>query len=125
MFSKGYKNDAGTEIILQNLTVFKAKQITVVNLHCQITPKPGTCAIITPRSSAARLGLFIATCPIDADYSGDVHAIVFNASDETIVYNAGESFCQFVTFKIDTDIVTPCKKTGQRSHGAFGSTDIK
>ena len=123
MFVKGYTNDAGTEIILQENIIFKAKEVTVVNLKCAVIPKVDTCVILTPRSSAAKKGLFIATCPVDADYCGDIHAIVFNASDSDVIYNKGESFCQYVTFNIVTDTLTVPKKTGRRSAGAFGSTD--
>lgn len=122
--SKGYKRDAGNDIILEEAVLFPARQLTIVNLGKLPNPLPPTvCGIIAPRSSAAQKGLLIANCPIDSDYCGDVHAIVYNASDEPIFYPAKNSFCQLVIYKVVYDDSVKERKNGLRSNGAFGSTD--
>ena len=77
--------------------------------------------LICARTSAANKGLSVATCPIDANYTGEVLAIVHNTSNDIIKYKAGESFCQYVTCKINVADV-PCKKEGKRSISNLGGT---
>ena len=126
-FVKGYINDAGTDIILLDDVVFKAGSTTHVDLEVKITPKPGTMAILMSRTSAALKGLCVAMCPIDPDYCGNVSGIVHNISNDTIVYKAGEAFCQFVILKTEVYEGTEqieVKKQGFRNRGKFGSTGI-
>lgn len=121
----GYNNDVGTEIILDEDVTFKAGKVTTVNLHAKFKVHTNKALLVCPRSSAAKRGLYIATCPVDPDYSGDVHAVVFNCSDQDITYHAGESFCQVVQFNCTSNPfhISP-KKEGKRTNGAFGSTDV-
>ena len=122
--SKGYKRDAGNDIILDYDVIFPAKMLSIVNLGKLPNPLPPTvCGIIAPRSSAAQKGLFIANCPIDSDYCGDVHAMVYNTSDDSIYYKAGEAFCQLVIYKVVYDESVKERKNGVRGDGAFGSTN--
>ena len=121
--SKGYKRDAGNDIILDQEILFEPHKVQIVNLGKLPHPLPPTvCGIIAPRSSAAQKGLFIANCPIDSDYCGDVHAIVYNAGRDYIRYKAGEAFCQLVIYKVVYDESVKERKNGVRGDGAFGST---
>ena len=121
-FSKGYRDDAGVDIILDREVVFPPKQITAFNLGVGITPKRNRMAIIAPRSSYAKKGLLICNCPIDANYVGDIHAIVYNGSDQPIVCKENESFCQIMMIKIQTIRNVEIRKSGKRKFGNFGST---
>lgn len=122
-FIKGYADDAGTDIILDEPVYFAPHKTTVVNLHVQIIPAVGTMSFLCARTSAARDGLIVATCPIDPNYEGDVHAIVHNVSDNAVIYNSGDSFCQYVTVKIEVNTDAAVKKPGTRTNSAFGGTD--
>lgn len=122
--SKGYKRDAGNDIILDRDVIFPAKMLSIVRLGKLPHPLPPTvCGIVVPRSSAALKGIFISNCPIDSDYDGDIHAIVYNTSDDTVYYKAGEAFCQLVIYKIVYDESVKERKQGIRGDGAFGSTN--
>lgn len=119
--SKGYKNDAGVDVIVDKDITFPAKKMTVFPLGVKITPNKNRMAIIAPRSSYAAKGLLICNCPVDADYTGEIHAIVFNAGDEDVVCRADEAFCQILMVKIQTIKIKPRKKGRRRNH-SFGST---
>lgn len=120
-FVKGYAADAGVDILLNEDVIFLPMSTTTVNLKVHITPKEGTMSFLCARTSAANKGLSVATCPIDANYTGEVLAIVHNTSNDIIKYKAGESFCQYVTCKINVADV-PCKKEGKRSTSNLGGT---
>ena len=122
-FSKGYLEDAGTDIILDK-DILLSPGLNVIDLNVSVVIKEGTCGIIAPRSSAAKKGIFIANCPIDANYSGNVHAMVFNLTTEPIKYTIGTSFCQIIILQISQpDFQYNVKKSGKRSLSNFGGTD--
>ena len=126
-FKKGYKNDAGYDIIIDENVVFEPRKMTIYELNQVITPKKGTCVMLVARTSAAKKGLIISMCPIDADYVGKITAIVYNASDNFIVYNKGEAFCQAVFVKLAKCTIKKSdfyiKKKGLRGKNKFGSTN--
>lgn len=124
-FKKGYEADAGTDVILIEDVTILPMTTMAVNLHVQVTPEEGEMAVLCARTSAAARGLCVAMCPIDANYTGDVTAIVHNVSNEIITYKKGEAFCQIVGLPVIqpvNDVVV--KKEGKRSDGKLGSTGI-
>ena len=122
-FMKGYKNDAGIDVILDKDVLIKANSHMTVCLGINVTPKRNQMAIIVPRSSAALKGIHIATCPIDPEYTGIVHAMIFNCSNNDIEYKKEESFCQVIFIKCGKPTINfGIKKKGKRGYGKFGST---
>ena len=124
-FKKGYAADAGVDIILDKDVVILPMSTMSVELNITVTPDEGEMAVLCARTSAATKGLCVAMCPIDANYTGNVTAIVHNVSNQIITYKKGESFCQVVSLPItccvgDVEI----KKPGKRSSGKLGSTGI-
>lgn len=121
-FSKGYKEDAGTDIILTEDITFMPMSTKTVNLRVVITPKEGEMAFLLARTSAANKGLCVAMCPIDPFYTGDVLAIVHNVSHNVINYKVGEAFCQVVTVPIVYAVDGKTRKEGKRSDSNLGGT---
>lgn len=125
-FTKGYEDDAGVDVVLKNDVTFLPHSTCSVDLNVKVTPKKGEMAVLCARTSAAIKGLNVAMCPIDANYTGDVTAIVHNISNNVVEYKKGESFCQWVGIKLSSiknisdEIVV--KKKGKRSDGKLGST---
>lgn len=120
---KGYIDDAGVDVVLSKPVVFKSHTTTIVDLGPIYTPSVNTMAYLVERTSSAKEGLFVHSCPIDANYCGSIHAIVYNSSNHTICYNTGSAFCQLVVVPIETVRDVPCKKQGKRFTSWAGSTD--
>lgn len=122
-FSKSYEHDGGTDIIMQETIILPAGKMTVVPLKVNVNPPKNHLAIVCPRSSFALKGIFIANCPIDTDYTGDIRAIVFNSSDKDVIVADGERFCQFIILKCKPNFygVTPKFKTKRKNRG-WGSS---
>lgn len=124
-FKKGYEADAGTDVILIEDVTILPMSTMAINLYIQVTPEEGEMAVLCARTSAAARGLCVAMCPIDANYTGDVTAIVHNVSNEIITYKKGEAFCQVVGLPVIQPISeVVIKKEGKRSDGKLGSTGI-
>lgn len=121
-FSKGYEEDAGTDIILDSDVTFLPMSTKTVDLNVQITPKEGEMAFLLARTSAANKGLCVAMCPIDPNYNGNVLAIVHNVSHDIISYKAGEAFCQVVNVSINYAVKGSIRKEGKRSDSHLGRT---
>ena len=124
LFVKGYKEDAGIDVCLQEDVTFMPMSSQSFGLKINVTPKEGEMAILCSRTSAASKGLIVAMCPFDPNYIGEVVAIVHNVSNSIISYKKGEAFCQIVTIpfgqtNIDGVVI---KKEGKRTDGKLGST---
>lgn len=124
-FLKGYKNDAGVDVILHENVTLKPKSMNVIDLGISVKVRKGEMAFLVSRTSAAKNGVLVMQCPIDADYSGTINAIAYNFNDSPIVYPAGSSFCQIVYVPIKYRINCETKKKGRRTNSKFGETDKK
>lgn len=122
-FIKGYIEDAGVDIILKKPVVFLPMSTGTYDLDVKITPNENQVAFLFARTSAAIKGLCVASCPIDANYTGNVSAIVHNVSNNIITYYEGQSFCQYVMLDANINRQITTKKKGKRSDSKFGGTD--
>lgn len=125
-WSKGYEADAGVDVILTDDVLFMPLSTNKIDLKVVVTPDEGTMSFLCSRTSAANKGLVVAMCPIDPNFNGTITAIVHNVSDDVIIYEKGESFCQLVTVpltnsNIDEDTLYT-KNYGKRGYGKLGST---
>lgn len=126
-FKKGYEADAGVDVVLDRDIVILPMSTMSVDLNITVTPDEGEMAVLCARTSAAAKGLCVAMCPIDANYTGNVTAIVHNVSNQILTYRKGEAFCQVVSLPITCCISKndiEVKKSGKRSDGKLGSTGI-
>ena len=126
-FKKGYEADAGVDVILDRDVVILPMSTLSVDLNITVTPEECEMAVLCARTSAAAKGLCVAMCPIDANYTGNVTAIVHNVSNQILTYRKGEAFCQVVSLPITCCISKndiEVKKSGKRSDGKLGSTGI-
>lgn len=85
---------------------------------------------VRPRSGLAlKHGITLTNAPgtVDADYRGDVGAIVHNLGAEPFVINNGDRICQIVAkeyVKIEWEETNSLDST-ERGEGGFNSTGIK
>lgn len=121
IFSKGYIEDAGVDILLREKVTFLPMSTTSVTLDATYIPNEMEMGFLCARTSAAAKGLSVATCPIDPYFNGKITAIVHNVSNKIIEYDVGEAFCQLVVVPMKCLPVKP-RKQGKRGDGKLGST---
>ena len=83
---------------------------------------------IAPRSGLAwKKFIDIGAGVIDADYRGEVGAILVNFSDEDFVVNQGDRIAQIIFEKIRTPEIKELVSLGDTDRGAsgYGSTGVK
>ena len=124
-FKKGYEADAGVDVILDKDVIIMPMSTQCMDLNIVVTPVEGEMAVLCARTSAAAKGLCVAMCPIDANYTGNVTAIIHNMSNQILTYKKGEAFCQVVGLPITNPVKNvSVKKKGKRSDGKLGSTGV-
>jgi len=88
---------------------------------------PGYEAQIRPRSGLAiKHGISVLNTPgtVDADYRGEICAILINLSDKIYIVNDGERICQMIINrheKVEWELVQSLDQT-ERGKGGFGHT---
>ena len=107
--------------------VLKPLQRALINTGLYIALPKGFEAQIRPRSGLAiKSGITVLNSPgtIDADYRGEICAIMINLSDSDFVINDGDRICQMVISsheKAEWVVVDNLEVTG-RGSGGFGHT---
>lgn len=116
--------------LMANITepiTLKPLQRALVPTGLYIELPQGYEAQIRPRSGlAANFGVTVLNSPgtIDADYRGEIKAILVNISDTDFVINHGERICQMIIAKHETInwINVEVLNESHRGQGGFGST---
>ena len=102
-------------------------QRVIVPTGLRIALPKGTEAQVRPRSGlAAKHGITVLNTPgtIDADYRGEIAAILINLSDKDFVVNPGERIAQMIVSRyerVEWEEVTELDTT-IRGEGGLGST---
>lgn len=121
---KGYKDDVGIDVCLGFAVEFKPFETKVINTGIVIISNQHQAVMMCARSSAAAQGIIVNQCPIDPGYTGPVHIIAHNCSNEIVRFKAGEAFAQLYCFNYEQiDIPVRIKKQGKRGEKNFGSSD--
>ena len=118
--SRKHSNDVGLDVYAPTNGVLY-KGITKVDLGFSVDVPIGYQANLYPRSGHATRGILAQLPPIDPGYTGNVHAIMLNVSDEPYYYAKGERLGQLVFTPVS--IVEPILEVGEeRGCNGFNST---
>ena len=60
--------------------------------------------------------------PVDPGYTGEVHAILYNFTDEPVQIERGQKVAQMIISQVYIDESIAAKTNESRDTGAFGST---
>ena len=112
---------------IDNAVVLKPLQRALVGTGLYIALPEGFEAQIRPRSGLAiKSGVTVLNSPgtIDADYRGEICAIIINLSDSDFVINDGDRICQMVIARHEKAewLVVENLEITERGAGGFGHT---
>lgn len=96
MPTRAHEEDAGLDIYAPYDFIVQPQTHVNVPLGFGSVLPAGYAAYIKPRGSMGLKGLYPIDNPIDSNYRGEIHAIMWNFSREPIVIQKGERFCQIV-----------------------------
>ena len=126
------KNSAGMDLRanLKEPVVLKPMERALIPTGLFIELIEGYEAQLRPRSGLAlKHGITLINCTgtIDADYRGEIKAILVNLSNEPFTINDGERICQMIINSYETAVLNPVNQLSetQRGSGGFGHTGNK
>lgn len=116
-----YDNDAGVDIrLIEDITIAPQSTVTV---GCGFGLKlpTGVMAQIITRSSISKQNITIGNAPIDSSYTGEIHMMVSNNSNNELQFKTGERLAQLVILPIiNFKLVDNLNLRGQNGLGSSG-----
>lgn len=116
-------NDAGADCYVPNEITIQPHETVAIGLGFGVKLPDGVAAYVIPRSGTSKKGIVTHIPPIDSGYTGEIHAITSNLTDEPYTVKAGDRIGQLVIMPvIMADFVE--ELGDERGDGAFNSTGV-
>ena len=118
---RAHYNDSGADVFAADDITIPAGKVVKVPTGVGIKLPDGYDAVIHCKSGLSSNGIWAANAPIDAGYTGEIHAILYNTTDHDVEIKAGEKVGQLVIRPvIYAEFVD--QLGSERGAGGFGST---
>ena len=125
MPERAHHNDAGADVFAytNGPIVIKPYAIAAIPLGIGLALPDGLAAFVLPRSGLSSRGLTAETVPIDSGYTGQIHAIVCNMTDNEFIVTHGMKIAQLVIVPV---VLANFEFGSQKTRGSngFGSTGV-
>ena len=116
-----YDNDAGIDIRLKEKIVIAPHSTSTVGCGFGLKLPAGVMAQIITRSSISKQNITIGNAPIDASYTGEIHMMVSNNSENLVHFYKGDRLAQLVVIPIiNFKLVDSLKHRGSNGLGSSG-----
>lgn len=122
-----HPSDTGADIFMLTGGKIYAQETLVIKTGFGIEIPNGYSARIQVRTSVAKDGIMIQGCAIDAGYTGEIHIILHNISDDMFTWEKDDRLGYIEVYPtvypifVDTD--SDMRPAG-RNNNSFGSTGI-
>lgn len=121
--SRAHYNDSGADVFAAEDTIIPAGKVVKIPTGVGVKLPDGYDIVVHCKSGLSSKGIWASNSPVDSGYRGEIHAILFNTTDQDFEIKAGEKIGQFVVRPvIYADFVDSLGS--ERGSGAFGSTGI-
>ena len=118
---RAHYNDSGADCFCKEDIVIPAGKVVKVPTGIGVELPDGYDIVVHCKSGLSTKGIWAANSPVDSGYTGEIHAILYNTTDEDYLIHAGDKIGQLVVRPvIYADFVTALGE--QRGNGAFGRT---
>lgn len=121
---KSHLPDCGLDCFMPESFELKPLETKTIGLGIGIQVPEGFAGMLVPRSSIAEKGLIIQTSIIDPDYTGEIHLIITNCSNNVVKIEERQRVCSLVVYNVlnvRLDIVNEFENTERGSHGLGSS----
>lgn len=121
---KSHLPDCGLDCFMPESFELKPLETKTIGLGIGIQVPEGFAGMLVPRSSIAEKGLLIQTSIIDPDYTGEIHLIITNCSNNNVVIEKNQRVCSLVIYNVlnvRLDVVYDFENTDRGNNG-LGST---
>lgn len=94
------EGDAGYDFYLNTGIYLASKETTVINTGVCVEIPKGYAGLLALRSSLCKEGLVLQNPLIDSNYRGEIHAIIYNATNIPKYYKEGERLYSLYVFPV-------------------------
>ena len=122
---KSHLPDSGLDCFMPESFELQPFETKTIGLGLGIQIPEGFAGMLVPRSSIAEKGLIIQTSVIDPDYTGEIHLIITNCSNNVVKIEENQRVCSLIVYNVlnvRMDIVYEFEKTirGEKGLGSTG-----
>ena len=118
---RAHYNDSGADVFASKTVTIAPHSVYAVPLGIGTELPDGYDIVIHCKSGLSKKGIWAANAPVDAGYRGEIHAILYNTTDEPFTFNEGDNVGQLVVRPVVyAEFVDSLGD--ERGDGAFGST---
>lgn len=117
--TKSHELDCGLDLYLVNDVTLSPLETVCLDTGLIVHIPEGYAGILAPRSSIARKGIVVHSAIIDPGYTGEIHIIATNCSNNTYHFKAYDRLCSLVCYNILNPTINP---EDNRGSGGLGST---
>lgn len=124
MPKKSHLPDSGLDIFMPTSFRLRPLETKTIGLELAVSIPEGFAGMLVPRSSIAEQGLIIQTAVIDPDYTGEIHLIITNCSNNVVRIDRGQRVCSLIVYSVlnlRLDVVDELPQT-ERGQNGLGST---
>lgn len=97
---KSHLPDSGLDLFLPIELSLKSLETKTIGLGLGILIPEGFAGMLVPRSSIADKGLIIQTAVIDPDYTGEIHLIITNCSNNVVRLEKHQRVCSLIVYNV-------------------------
>lgn len=117
-------NDSGADCFARENVIIHAHEVVKVPTGIGVELPDGYDIVVHCKSGLSSKGIWAANAPVDAGYTGEIHAILYNTTDKDFFIGKGDKIGQFVLRPVVyAEFVTSLGD--ERGSDGFGSTDKK
>lgn len=121
---KSHLPDCGLDCFMPESFELHPLETKVIGLGIGIQVPEGFAGMLVPRSSIAERGLIIQTSIIDPDFTGEIHLIITNCSNNVVKIEENQRVCSLVIYNVlnvRLDVVYDFEMT-ERGNNGLGSS---
>ena len=121
--SRAHYNDSGADVFAAKDVIIPAGKVVKVPTGVGTELPDGYDIVVHCKSGLSSKGIYAANAPVDAGYRGEIHAILYNTTNQDYEIKQGEKIGQFVLRPvIYAEFVETLGE--EREANGFGSTGV-
>ena len=97
---KSHLPDVGLDIFTPKEFWLRPLETITVGLELAVSIPEGFAGMLVPRSSITERGMIVQTAVIDPDYTGEIHLIITNCSNNVRHIEEGQRVCSLVVYSV-------------------------
>ena len=97
---KSHLPDVGLDIFTPKEFWLRPLETITVGLELAVSIPEGFAGMLVPRSSITERGMIVQTAVIDPEYTGEIHLIITNCSNNVQHIEEGQRVCSLVVYSV-------------------------